>query len=141
MTAHVDARGEDQMSPGHGHANGSDHAAVVAALAEQLRCAMHEEQEHCYTLHLDFAAENSMTARALAVALAEGLGTLCPTVQTYSAFLSAGGSWADPEAVFCMADGPDGAFCAVIAGHVGQHAGAGPAGQRWGHADGGGTTG
>jgi len=141
MTAHVGTRGEDQMPTGHGHANGSDHAAVVAALAEQLRCAMHEEQAHCYTLHLDFAAGNSMTARALAVALAEGLGTLCPNVQTYSAVLSTGGRWDDQEAVFCMADGPDGAFCAVIAGHRGLHAEAGPAGQRWGHADGEGTTG
>jgi hypothetical protein len=112
---------------------------MVAAFAEQLRCAMHEERANRYTLHLDFAAGNNVAARKLAVALTEGLGTLCPNVQTYSAVLSTGGRWDDAEAVFCMTGGPDGAFCAVIAGHTGVHAEAGPAGQRWGHADGEGT--
>jgi hypothetical protein len=42
----------------------------------------------------------------------------------------------DAGPVFCVADGPDGAFCADIDGHPGRHSESGIAEMRWGEADG-----
>jgi hypothetical protein len=53
------------------------------------------------------------------------------TVETYWAQLSTD-LWNDVERVFCMGDGPDGAFCAYTSGHPGWHAEAGMDGLRWG---------
>jgi hypothetical protein len=92
-----------------GRVNGARNAALTAALdgfagtRHVLLSAAQRERERCYTLHLDFAADTATAARELA----EGLGILCPEVQTYSARLSTGGRWSDVEPVFCMADGPD----------------------------------
>jgi len=87
---------------------------------------------HRYTLHLEFAAANAMAARELAVNLAEGLGLLRPEIETYSALLSAGERWCEPQPVFCLSAGPGGVFCADLAGHPGWHAEAGINGLRWG---------
>ncbi len=105
---------------------------MLAALAEQLRCAIHDEHDRRYTLHLDFDADDPAKARESAVALATGLGILRPEVETYSARLSFGSRWTDARPAFCMADGPRGAFCAHAAGHDGWHAEGGVDGMRWG---------
>ncbi len=125
MTAEVQARGAERAATAPGQPNGGHRAEMLAALAEQLRCAIHDEQERRYTLHVDFAADDPAKARELAVALATGLGVLRPDVETYSARLSAGDRWTDAQPAFCMADGPDGAFCGYPARHEGWHAEAG----------------
>jgi len=127
--------------------NGAHHngVTVVADIAGQvhdllLSAAQREPGRH-FTLHVDFTADDPRRAREVAMALAEGLGILRPEVATYSAAVSTGGTWSDAEPVFCMADGPDGAFCADIAGHPGWHSESGITGMRWGEADGEGTKG
>ena len=92
-------------------------------------------RSHRYTLHLDFTATDAAAARALAVDVAEGLGLLRPDVETYSARLSRSGQPADLQPVFCLATGPDGAFCADLARHPGWHTEAGINGLRWGRDD------
>jgi hypothetical protein len=141
MTAQAQARGEDRAATASAQANGAHRAEMLAALAEQLRCAIHDEHERRYTLHLDFAADGPAKARELAVALATGLGILRPDVETYSARLSAGGRWTDAQPAFCMADGPGGAFCGYPARHEGWHAEGGVDGLRWGEGDATGTRG
>jgi hypothetical protein len=90
---------------------------------------------HHYTLHLDFAAVDSFTARSLACDLAEGLGLLRPEVETYSARVSGTGRRSDQQPVFCLAAGPNGEFCADLAGHPGSHTEAGINGMRWNDPD------
>jgi hypothetical protein len=126
-----------------GGLNGNGHAGLTTGVvsdAEAVRgllmSSARRERECHYTLHLDFAIDSPAAARAMAVALAEGLGILRAEVQTYSAQVSAGGRWGDAEPVFCMADGPEGAFCGYPAGHPGWHAEAGVDGLRWGDGDG-----
>jgi hypothetical protein len=135
---------------GHGEAptaapanqtNGNHRAEMLSALAEQLRCAIHDDRGSRYTLHVDFAADDAVQARMLAMALAEGLGILRTEVQTYTAVISKDGRWAEAEPVFCTATGPDGAKCADVVGHPGWHSEAGVKALRWGQADGEGTNG
>jgi hypothetical protein len=113
---------------------------MLAALAERLRCAIHDEHDRRYTLHLDFAADDVGQAREVAVALAQGLGILRPEVAPYSAAVSARDAWRDAAPIFCMAGGPDGAFCADVAGHPGWHRESGTDGMWWGEGDGDGTS-
>jgi hypothetical protein len=74
------------------------------------------DRERRYTLHRDFTADDPAGARELVVALATGLGLLRPEVETYSARLSAGDRCAAGRPVFCLADGPEGAFCMAGSG-------------------------
>jgi hypothetical protein len=103
--------------------------------------AARRDRECRYTVHLDFRADDPADARRLAVALAEGLGILRPEMEAYSARLSAGDRWAEAGPVFCLAGGPEGAFCAYPAGHPGWHAEGGVDGLRWGQGDATGTKG
>jgi hypothetical protein len=112
-----------------------------ADIREVLLEAAHQERECRYTVHLDFMADDAAGARALVMALAEGLAALRPDVEAYSARLSASDAWTDAEAVFCLVDGPYGAFCAYPAGHPGWHSEAGVDGLRWGEGDAMGTKG
>jgi len=107
----------------------------MAAMRDLVLSAALRERERRYTLHLDFAADDPAQAREVAAALAEALGILRPEVETYSALLSIGGMWSEVETVFCMAGGPDGVFCAELAGHPGWHAEAAVNGLRWGEGD------
>ena len=126
--------------------NGAARPAVpvlgeLAGAGDLLLRAAREERERRYTVHLDFTADDPAGARSLAVALAEGLAALRPDVEAYSARLSVGEGWAGAAAVFCLADGPYGAFCAYPAGHAGWHAEGGVDGLRWGDGDATGTKG
>jgi len=125
--------------------NGGTYAAAaldeLAGTPDLLLSAARRERNCRYTLHLDFEADDPMAARELAAALAEALGILRTQVQTYSAAVSEGGMWGEVEPIFCMADGPEGAFCAYGAGHPGWHAEGGVDGLRWGDGDGDGTKG
>jgi len=116
-------------------------ADVVGQVHDLLLSAAQREPGRHFTLHVDFSADDAQRARETAMALAEGLGILRMEVATYSAAVSTGGAWGDAEPVFCMADGPDGAFCANVAGHPGWHSESGTTGIRWGEADGEGTSG
>jgi hypothetical protein len=132
--------------PGTVHANGAARPAApalaeLAGAGDLLLRAAREERERRYTVHLDFTADDPAGARRLAVALAEGLAALHPDVEAYSARLSVGEEWAEAAAVFCLADGPYGAFCAYPAGHAGWHAEGGVDGLRWGEGDATGTKG
>jgi hypothetical protein len=100
-------------------------------VGNHVACDSSSHRPHRYTLHLDFAATDAKAAQELAVDLAEGLGLLRPDVETYSALLTSDGRWEDPRPVFCLAAGPDGVFCADLAGHPGWHAEAGISGLRW----------
>jgi hypothetical protein len=125
-------------------AEGAVHTAVAtlsdsAGLRDLLLGAAKRERDRYYTLHLDFAADDPGAAQHVAAALAEALGILRHDVQKYSAAVSVSGGWSEAEPVFCMADGPEGAFCAYLAGHPGWHAEGGVDGLRWGEGDGQGT--
>ena len=65
--------------------------------------------------------------------MAEALGLLRDDVDVFCASLAASGGESEP--LFCLADGPDGAFCARAAGHDGWHAEPGFGGLRWGDGD------
>lgn len=93
------------------------------------------------TLHLDLCADDPASARDLAVRLATAFGAVYPGIEPYAAQLSTADGWTDAQPLFCMADGPMGAFCAYPAGHEGWHAEAGVDAQRWGQGDRSGTTG
>jgi len=123
--------------------NGATSSAAVSAAPAELTgvrglllSAAQRERDCRYTLHLDFAADDPAAARLIASVLAHGLGILRPEVETYSAQLSSGERWDDAERVFCMADGPEGAFCAYAKGHPRWHSESGVDGLRWGDGDG-----
>ncbi len=130
-----------------GRADGARHNGVtvvadaVGQIHDRLLSAAQREPGRQFTLHVDFAADDIGRAHEVALALAEGLGILRAEVATHSAAVSAGGVWGDAEPVFCVADGPEGAFCADVAGHPGWHAESGVNGMRWGQGDEDGTRG
>jgi hypothetical protein len=89
----------------------------LSALAEQLRCAIHDGPGHRFTLHLDFTAVDAEQARVLAAALAECLGLLRPEVDAYTAAMSRNSDWAVAQPVFSAIDDSDRRPCADIADH------------------------
>jgi len=141
------ARRRTAFSAGLGRADGARHNGVtvvadaVGQIHDRLLSAAQREPGRQFTLHVDFAADDIGRAHEVALALAEGLGILRAEVATHSAAVSAGGVWGDAEPVFCVADGPEGAFCADVAGHPGWHAESGVNGMRWGQGDEDGTRG
>jgi len=117
--------------------NGARCAAATAGPGElpglrgRSQHAVRRERERSYTRHLDSTADDPAAARLITSALAHGLSTLRLEVETYWAQLSTD-LWNGAERVFCMGNGPDGAFCAYTSGHPGWHAEAGMDGLRWG---------
>jgi len=75
-------------------------------------------------------ADDVWSARRAAVSLADALGILRDDVDVHSASLSVAGRPFEP--LFCLADGPEGAFCGRRAMHDGWHAEPGCGGLRWG---------
>ena len=79
-----------------------------------------------FTVHLDFVAASEPEALVQAVTYAEGMNTLRPEVDCFTARMSADGNWSRSAAVYCGAAGPDeGDVCLDSAGHAGWHHGPG----------------
>jgi transcriptional regulator with XRE-family HTH domain len=110
-------------------ARGDADPGAASTGAARLRRAIAGVDECRYGVHIDFEAPDDAAARGVAVEVAEALGILRPEVETYSAWLSLGA--VDSEQVFCMADGPRGAFCGLPFRHHGTHAEPGVKGLRW----------
>jgi len=100
-----------------------------------LQAVRGEREQVRVTLHVDLCLDDPGSARDLAIRLATAFGAVYAGVEPYSAQLSTDDRWTDARALFCVADGPFGAFCAYPAGHDGWHAEAGVDGLRWGDGD------
>ncbi len=86
-----------------------------------------------YTLHLTFPAGSLDTARAKAIAYAEGLAALRPEVGASTPLLSPADTWQQPEPLFCGDLSPGGKVCIATTGHTGPHHTAGVRAHHWGH--------
>jgi hypothetical protein len=84
-----------------------------------------------FTLRLNFSAVDAQSAPAVAAALLQALGTLCPHVEPSSALVSSADQPERARPVFCGAPGPGDACCEDLHGHAGWHAEAGVRGLRW----------
>jgi hypothetical protein len=103
---------------------------------------VHDERAQVrLTLLLDFTVDDVADGWRVAVGLSTALGLLRPEVEPYSARLAAADRPSESVPIFCMADGPHGAFCAYPVGHDGWHAETGVDGMRWGEGEQSGTRG
>jgi hypothetical protein len=84
-----------------------------------------------FTLQVNFSALNEDAAPAVAAALMQALGALCPHVEPSSAVVAPADGLEHARPVFCAAPGPGDACCEDLYGHAGWHAEAGVRGLRW----------
>lgn len=90
-------------------------------------CSDEADPMRLYSLHINFRAGDSMSAKWSASQYIDGLKIIRPEVHALTARISAWDHWSKSAPVYCLAAGPQpDDLCLEAAGHDGRHFGNGP---------------